>query len=77
MKINAVAFMYVESCYKSLTSKYQKSNSDINISKIYRLPFDMLCFSLEKMTTLFQMHRQSKNILKRLVVRNYANGTTI
>ena len=48
MKINAVEFMYVESCYKSLTSKYEKSNSNINISKISHLPFDMLSFSLEK-----------------------------
>ena len=47
MKINVVEFMYVVSCYKSSTSKYKKSNSNINISKISHLPFDMLCFSLE------------------------------
>ena len=35
--------MYVESCYKSSTSKYEKSNSNINISKISHLPFDILC----------------------------------
>ena len=45
MKINAVKFVYVESCYKSSTSKYEKSNSNINITKISHLPFDMLFFS--------------------------------
>ena len=48
IKINSVEFMYVESCYKSSTSKYEKSNRNINISKIYNLPFDMFSFSLEK-----------------------------
>ena len=49
MKINAVKFMYEELCYKSSTSKYEKSNSNINISNISHLTFDMLFFSLEKM----------------------------
>ena len=40
--------MYEESCYKSSTSKYEKLNSNINISNILHLPFDMLCFLLEK-----------------------------
>ena len=35
--------MYEESCYKISTSKYEKSNTNINISKILHLPFDMLC----------------------------------
>ena len=35
--------MYEESCYKSSTSKYEKSNSNNNISKISHLLFDMLC----------------------------------
>ena len=39
LKINAVQFVYVKSSYKSLTSKYEKSNSNINISKISDLPF--------------------------------------
>ena len=30
--MNAVEFMYVESCYKSSTSKYEKSNSNIKIN---------------------------------------------
>ena len=42
-KINAVEFMYEESCYKSSTLKYEKSNSNINISKMPHLPFDFLC----------------------------------
>ena len=43
MKINAVEFMHEELCCKISTSKYEKSNSNINISKILHLPFDMLC----------------------------------
>ena len=35
--------MYEELCYKSSTSKYQISNSNINILKISHLTFDMLC----------------------------------
>ena len=52
MKINTVEFMYEESCYKSSTSKYGKSNSNINISKISHLPFDMLCFHLKNDDTV-------------------------
>ena len=48
MKTNAVEFMYEESCYKSSSSKYEKPNSNINISKTSHLPSDMLWFSLEK-----------------------------
>ena len=77
MKINAVEFKYVESCYNISTSKYEKSNSNIKISKISHLPFDMLCFSLEKMMTLCQMQQQSTGFLKRLVFLNFADGTTI
>ena len=43
LKINAVQFVYVKSSYKSLTSKYKKSNRNINIYKIYDLPFDVMC----------------------------------
>ena len=35
--------MYVELCYKSSTSKYERSKSNIKISKISHLTFDMLC----------------------------------
>ena len=48
MKNNSVEFMYEESCYKGSTSKYEKPNSNINISKIPHLTFDMLCFLIEK-----------------------------
>ena len=48
MKINAVQFVYVKSSYKSLTSKYEKPNRNINISKVSDLPFDVMCCSLEK-----------------------------
>ena len=52
MKINAVQFVCVKSSYQSLTSKYEKSNSNINISKISHLPFDVLCVHLKKYDTL-------------------------
>ena len=52
MKNNAVEFMYKELCYKSSTSKYVKSNSNINISNISHLPFGMLCFLLENDDTV-------------------------
>ena len=59
MKINLVQFVYVKLSYKSLTWKYENLNRNINISNIYNLPFDVMCFSLGKtMTmTLCQMDR--------------------
>ena len=33
---------------QSFTSKYKKMNCNINISNISDLPFDVMCFSLEK-----------------------------
>ena len=44
--------MYEKICYKSSTSKNDKSNSNIIISKLLQLPFDMLCCLLEYMMTL-------------------------
>ena len=58
MKINAVEFMYEELCYKILTSKYEKPNSNINNSNISNLPFDMLCSLLEYMMTLWKIYWQ-------------------
>ena len=40
-------FMYEKLCYISSTSKYEKSNSNINIAKISHLTFDMLCYLFE------------------------------
>ena len=68
--------MYEKSCYKSSTSKYEKSNSNINISKILHLHFDMLCYLPEYMMTLSKIHWQLASTLKRPVVQNCANGTT-
>ena len=68
--------MYEESCYKSSTSKYEKSNSNINISKILHLPFDILCVSLGKIMTQCSMHWQSASTMKQPMVQNSANGTT-
>ena len=48
IEIDAAQFVYVESCYKILTSKYKKSKCNINISNISDLPFDAMCLSIEK-----------------------------
>ena len=40
--------MYKKLCCKSSTLKNEKSNSNVNITKILHLPFDMLCYSLRK-----------------------------
>ena len=53
-KINK--FMFEKLCYKSSTSKYEKSNSNFNISKISHLTFDMLCYLFEYMMTLCKIH---------------------
>ena len=68
--------MCEELYYKSSTSKYEKSNSNINISNILHLPFDMLCFSLGKMTTRCSMHCKLVSTMKQPLVQNSANGTT-
>ena len=49
-------FMYEKSCEQSSTSKYEKLNSNINITKILHLRFDMLCYLLESTMTLCEMH---------------------
>ena len=76
MEINAVEFMYEELCYKSSTSKYEKSNSNINISKISHLPFDILCVFTRKMMTQVSTNRQSENTMKQPLVHNSENETT-
>ena len=48
MKINAVEIMYVESCYNISVSKYEKSESIIDVSKISHLTFDIFRFSIKK-----------------------------
>ena len=45
-------FMYEISCYKISASKYEKYNSNINISNIMQLIFDMLCCLIESIMTL-------------------------
>ena len=63
-------------CYKSSTSKYEKSNINFNISKILHFPFDMLCYLLEYMMALCKIHWQSASTFIRPVVQNWAHGTT-
>ena len=47
-----IKIMYEKLGYNSSTSKYEKLNSNINISKILHLPFDILCYLLEYMLAL-------------------------
>ena len=69
-------FMYEKLCYKISTSKYEILNRNINISKIWHLPFDILCYLLEYMMTLCKLHWQSASTLKLPMVQNCAHGTT-
>ena len=69
-------FMYEKLCYKSSTWKNEKSNSNIDISKISHLPFDILCYLLESMIAWCKNHWQSASTLKRPVVQNCAPSTT-
>ena len=48
LQINAVQCVYVEICYNIFTSKYKKLNYNIDISNLSDLPFDGICFFLEK-----------------------------
>ena len=64
MKINAVKFMYVKLSYKFLTSKYKKSNGNINISRISDLSLDIICVSHEKTMTLFQINPTINKFIK-------------
>ena len=50
-------FMYVKSCYKISTFKNDESNSNINICKILHLPFDMLCYFIERIMIPCKIHR--------------------
>ena len=71
--------MYVEFCYKILTSKYKNSNRDINNSNISDLTFDLMLFSLEKtmMMKLCQMNQQSIGFLKQPANKIGANIMTL
>ena len=48
--------MYEKLCYKSSTLKNEKSNSNVNISKISHLPFDILCYSIVIMIVRCKIH---------------------
>ena len=67
--------MYEKLFYKSYTSKNEKLNSNINISNIMHLPFDMLCYLTEIIMTLCNMHWQLASTLKQPAVQNYAPVT--
>ena len=47
LEINAVKYVYVESCYKIFMSKNKESNNNDDISNVSDLPFDEMCLCLE------------------------------
>ena len=47
LEINAVLFVYVESCYKIFMSTYKELNNNDDISNVSDLPFDEMCLCLE------------------------------
>ena len=71
-----IKIMYEKLGYNSSTSKYKKLNSNINISKILHLPFDILCYLLEYILALWKMHWQLMSTLKLPLVQNCTHGTT-
>ena len=75
MQYNKQIYVW-KSYYKSSTSKYEKSNSNTNISKIMHLPFDMLCYLLESMMSWCKIYWRLASILERPVVQKFAASTT-
>ena len=59
--------------------KIQKSNHNINISNIFDLTFDIMCFSVEKaiMMKLSQMNQQKIGYLKQPANKIGANVMTL
>ena len=56
--------------------KNNKSNSNITISKILHLPFDMLCYLLEIIMAPCKIHLQSAITFRVPVVQKRAPGKT-
>ena len=60
---------------QKFTIKNEKPNSNINISRIPHLTFDMLCYLLEIMMAQWKFHSKLASTLKQTVVQNCAPGT--
>ena len=76
LQINAVQCVYVELCYKIFTSTYKKSNYNIDISNVSDLPFDGMCFFLEKWSRSHSSKRTndpyvSQNSLRKKTVQMF------
>ena len=63
-------------CVTKVQQKNEKSNNNINISKILHLTFDMLCYLLKSMMAQYKMNWQLAITLEQPVVQNCAPGTT-
>ena len=78
LQINAVQCVYVEFCYNIFTSKYKKSNSNIDISNVSDLPFDGIFFFLKNEVDDTVTKKQTINILLKKVFEKYgANVLTL
>ena len=60
LQINALQFVYVESCYKIFTSTYKKSNYNDDISNLSDLTFDEMCLFLDEWSR-WHSARRTKN----------------
>ena len=76
MQYNQQIYVWKMVLQKFNIKKNEISNSNNNISKIFHLIFDMLCYSLEIMMVQWKMHWQSASRSKLPVVQNRAPSTT-
>ena len=66
----------MKNCVTKVEHQNTKNQTVINIYKLPKLTFDMLCCLLEYMMTLWAMHWQSASPLEKPVVQNGVNETT-
>ena len=85
-KVSAISWKYSYYCsifgflcmkivLQKFNIKNDKLNSNVNISKILHLPFDMLLYSLGSIMVRCKMHRQSDSRSKVPVVQNRTPST--
>ena len=75
MQFNQKSYVY-KIVLQKFNIKNDKSNSNVNISEISHLPFDMLCYLPESMMVRCKMYWQSSSRSKRPVLQNRAASTT-
>ena len=76
MQYNQQIYVWKIVLQKFNIKKNDKSNSNVNISKILHLPFDMFCYSLESMMVRCKMHWKSASRSKIPVFQNRTPSKT-